>query len=355
MTCLHTHLAVLTPIDYNLPDGSRKKLRNLEGIFDRDNWGAIITGVLKHCPMIHMCRFQIVDHVFPGMGSSSPDRLKSKYLLFIAEIDGSADELYDHLYRFPEDFSWTPEDDGEFVREIWGNCRGFPNERGPGYFRRYMRRFEIDPSIQFAAAEGACVREIIDALLIQRTWALLSALPGVPTKVTSIDTDGQILDVDKSLARRLGYRRKEMLGKPLADFVTAESADHLFSVLLPKLKEASVFESERITYLAKSGEDVHRITSWELDSDPAGAIDNVRTAAKVDLFKTLRIIRTNLPKVSFGQSLALLDIMNFDVPERDIGPLPGELVKAVRELMSRFGHLSIGGPGNFKLRFDPNG
>ncbi len=98
-----------------------------------------------------------------------------------------------------------------------------------------------------------------------------------PTMATSIGEDGRYLDVNDAFMERLGYARKEMIGRRPGEFVTAESAERIEKELLPTLRRTGRLENKPVEFVAKSGEIVTCLTNSLVEHDPQGAF--VRTVA----------------------------------------------------------------------------
>ncbi len=98
-----------------------------------------------------------------------------------------------------------------------------------------------------------------------------------PTMATSIGEDGCYLDVNDAFMERLGYARKEMIGRRPGEFVTAESAERIEKELLPTLRRTGRLENKPVEFVAKSGEIVTCLTNSLVEHDPQGAF--VRTVA----------------------------------------------------------------------------
>lgn len=110
------------------------------------------------CPMLHMARILIVEDLRPALGETDAGSLKTNYLLFMADVDGSLDDFLDCLYTA----------DPDFVDCLWGQCLGYPGSgRGPVYFRRYMERCALPVQLPFAAFPGRSALEIRRALGLQ--------------------------------------------------------------------------------------------------------------------------------------------------------------------------------------------
>jgi len=175
---LHTSLVTLSPIEYRHddPDGRLKTISDTLEYQAKLSVNDPAKQIVQCCPAVHMARLQIIDNVIPEMGQHPPDSLKSKYLLFVAEVDGSVDDFLDALYNGESDpFDWANEEDNrrahaDFVHNVWGQCIGYPEDRGCVFFRQYMHRCRIKVRLPFAAYNYT-VAEIHEARDIQVKFA----------------------------------------------------------------------------------------------------------------------------------------------------------------------------------------
>ena len=98
-----------------------------------------------------------------------------------------------------------------------------------------------------------------------------------PTMATSIGEDGRYLDVNDAFLARLGYARRDMVGRRPGEFVTAESAIRIDNELLPTLRRTGRLENKPVDFVAKNGEIVRCLTNSLVEHDPDGTF--VRTVA----------------------------------------------------------------------------
>ncbi len=144
-------LTVLAPIDY-LRGGSQEKLRRLEECLDKlrpsqpfESPEVRAKNVpLAALPMVHMARFLIIDEIPVQMGNERSGALASKYLLFIAELDGDRDTF---LYSFFRD-CW------DVAVGVFEKCVGFPDNCTERQFARYIKQYEVRSTLPFAAYPG---------------------------------------------------------------------------------------------------------------------------------------------------------------------------------------------------------
>jgi PAS domain S-box-containing protein len=98
-----------------------------------------------------------------------------------------------------------------------------------------------------------------------------------PVMATSIGEDGRYLDVNDAFLERLGYVRRDMIGRRPGEFVTAETAKRIDDELLPTLRRTGRLENKPVAFVAQSGEIVNCLTNSLVEHDADGAF--VRTVA----------------------------------------------------------------------------
>ena len=98
-----------------------------------------------------------------------------------------------------------------------------------------------------------------------------------PVMATSIGEDGRYLDVNDAFLERLGYVRRDMIGRRPGEFVTAETAKRIDDELLPTLRRTGRLENKPVDFVAQSGEIVNCLTNSLVEHDADGAF--VRTVA----------------------------------------------------------------------------
>jgi hypothetical protein len=147
--CPHSFLTAISPIEHRGDDPEGR----LSGIREVLRTTTQAMSPFRQCPGAHMVRLQVIDSLRPAMGDMDSPPLKSSYLLFVAELDGSVDDFLDALYGA----------DPAFVRNIWGRCGGYPPYEGAVFYRRYIKRCMIEDPMPFAAFD-ADVDAILQAL-----------------------------------------------------------------------------------------------------------------------------------------------------------------------------------------------
>lgn len=90
------------------------------------------------------------------------------------------------------------------------------------------------PGVLLSAARAG--RESTIARLQESQQRLRSLYAETPVMLHSVDTDGRILHVSRRWLECLGYREENVLGRPLTDFLSPESARQASEVWLPASK-----------------------------------------------------------------------------------------------------------------------
>ncbi len=79
-------------------------------------------------------------------------------------------------------------------------------------------------------------RKIADKLLCESEQKYRDLYDNAPDMYHSLDKDGIIIDYNETEARMLGYKKEEIIGRPVIDFFTEESR-RLFDKDFPRLNE----------------------------------------------------------------------------------------------------------------------
>ncbi len=98
-----------------------------------------------------------------------------------------------------------------------------------------------------------------------------------PIMATAIGEDGRYLDVNDAFLERLGYARRDMIGRRPGEFVTVETAKRIDDELLPTLRRTGRLENKPVAFVAQSGEIVECLTNSLVEHDADGTF--VRTVA----------------------------------------------------------------------------
>ena len=91
-----------------------------------------------------------------------------------------------------------------------------------------------------------------------------------PTMTTAISADGRYLDVNDAFARRLGFERAEMIGRPPEEFMAEKSARRIVEEFRPILRRTGRLDEKPVSFVAKDGELVDCTTSAVVEQDASG-------------------------------------------------------------------------------------
>ncbi|HEX5621151.1 MAG TPA: hypothetical protein VFX51_22190 [Solirubrobacteraceae bacterium] len=135
-------LTVLTPIT----DGHAQPL--MEHLNALGEGGA---SPLSRVPGTHIARWVVIDDVkFQGHGQRHHDKLGAPRLLFSSNFDGDLDVYLEGLRT-----GMT-----EAADAIWSHCRDYPGHSNSGAFRAYMRAYQLEAALFFAAYGDQTVGEV---------------------------------------------------------------------------------------------------------------------------------------------------------------------------------------------------
>ena len=91
-----------------------------------------------------------------------------------------------------------------------------------------------------------------------------------PTMMHSIDEHGRLVFVSDTWLETLGYGRDEVLGRPLSDFLTAQSRVHAVRDVLPELFRSGRCENVQYRMVKRDGGVIDVLLSAVLDDNPLG-------------------------------------------------------------------------------------
>ncbi|HVY65749.1 MAG TPA: sigma 54-interacting transcriptional regulator [Gammaproteobacteria bacterium] len=124
--------------------------------------------------------------------------------------------------------------------------------------------------------EGAYLRTVAvytelgqQARLEQHYRGLYRATPAM---LHTVDSHGRIIHVSDRWLQTLGYRREEVLGRPIMDFMGPETRLTLGGGKLEDVIAHGELENVPRSYVAKSGEVLEVVVSATADRDPSGAV-----------------------------------------------------------------------------------
>jgi PAS domain S-box-containing protein len=101
-----------------------------------------------------------------------------------------------------------------------------------------------------------------------------------PAMLHTVDSNGRIIHVSDRWLAKLGYRREEVLGRLITDFMGREMQATLAGGRLLDVIAQGELENEPRSYVAKSGDTVEVVVSATADRDPSGAVVALLVASK---------------------------------------------------------------------------
>lgn len=101
-----------------------------------------------------------------------------------------------------------------------------------------------------------------------------------PAMLHTVDSSGRIIHVSDRWLAKLGYRREEVLGRLILDFMGKETQEHLSGGRLKDVIAHGELENEPRTYVTKSGDIVEVVVSATADRDATGQVVALLVASK---------------------------------------------------------------------------
>jgi len=111
-----------------------------------------------------------------------------------------------------------------------------------------------------------------------------------PAMLHSVDGNGLIVTVTDHWLQKLGYRREEVIGRPISDFFTASDRARLSGEALRELISQGDFNNEERQVVTKDGQVLDLIVSAISRRNAAGEVDRMLIASK-DVTERLRVER----------------------------------------------------------------
>jgi PAS domain S-box-containing protein len=101
-----------------------------------------------------------------------------------------------------------------------------------------------------------------------------------PALLHTVDNEGRIVHVSDRWLSKLGYRREEVLGRLITDFMAEESRAALDSGRLEDIIAHGELENEPRQFVTRSGEVIEALVSATADRDASGNVLKLLVAAK---------------------------------------------------------------------------
>lgn len=134
---------------------------------------------------------------------------------------------------------------------------------------------------QFSQFSRALIDNIANTLLYQelrRSEARFKELWNhAPVAYHTLDKRGNILDVNQTEADMLGYKREEMIGRRIFDFISPKQRESAKKRFRMKLSGTKVPKTNNRIYIKKNGDPIYVAIDDVLERDEDGRIAGVRT------------------------------------------------------------------------------
>ena len=101
-----------------------------------------------------------------------------------------------------------------------------------------------------------------------------------PAMLHTVDSAGRIVHVSNHWLRKLGYRREEVIGRLITEFMTEETRARLQKEGLANVFTTRDFENEPRTFVTKSGDVIEILVSSVRERSEEGEVLGVRVASK---------------------------------------------------------------------------
>jgi PAS domain S-box-containing protein len=154
-------------------------------------------------------------------------------------------------------------------------------------------------------------QEIMDRKLTEHALKISerkyrSLYNNAPDMYHSLNKDKIIIDCNETEARMLGYKKEEIIGRPLADFFT-DGSNELIEKDFPKLEKEKILRNIERTFVRKDGTTFPAIVNVYAEFDSEGEIYEIRAIARdisdikklqdreLKLLKELKTIFENFP------------------------------------------------------------
>lgn len=101
-----------------------------------------------------------------------------------------------------------------------------------------------------------------------------------PAMLHTVDSRGRIIHVSDRWLQRLGYRREEVLGRVITEFMGKETRAELGGGRLEDVIATGELDNAPRTYVTKTGDVIECLVSATADRDPSGAVVALLVASK---------------------------------------------------------------------------
>lgn len=112
-------------------------------------------------PNTYLCRFFVLDDVFYQGNPAVEEHLKSKYLVFIAEVHGDRDAYVRGMWQHAE----------ATIRRIFHYCIAFREVSSEEDFVRYVKKCQVETTFYFNGSNDEPLAEQLKALYLKQELA----------------------------------------------------------------------------------------------------------------------------------------------------------------------------------------
>ena len=222
---------------------------------------------------------------FPAMASSigADGTYRDVNDALLARLGYARDEM---LGRRPREFV-TPESAERIEREFLPALRrtGKLENKPIGFVAKSREVVEcMTNSVVEYDPDGAFLRtiavyyEINDLARVDFKYRRLYR--ATPAMLHTVDADGNIDTVTDHWLQKLGYRREEVIGRPMTDFLTAAERRRYAAGRLDELISQGDFSNEERQVATKDGRALDLVVSAISHRDAAGKVDRMLVASK---------------------------------------------------------------------------
>jgi len=112
-------------------------------------------------PNTYLCRFFVLDDVRYQGKPAILDRLKSPYLVFVAEVHGDLTSYLRGLWGDAEDFA----------KKVWKHCVGFQSVNTADLFINYIKKCQVQTTFYFNGSTDDPLAEQLKSLYLMQEFS----------------------------------------------------------------------------------------------------------------------------------------------------------------------------------------
>ncbi|HOJ30920.1 MAG TPA: diguanylate cyclase [bacterium] len=179
----------------------------------------------------------------------------------------------------------------------------FQNKVNKRWYRCIDRPIEwIDGrKVRFELAIDITDKKLMEEFLLESQQRYRDLWDNAPIAYHIVDKKGIIRDVNKTELKLLGYSKKEMLGKPIFDFIIPSQREEARERFMLKMKGKKVDKKYDRIYMKKNGTSLYVSIHDVPEKNEKGEIIGMRTAM-IDITE-LKKMEENLKEISLKDEL----------------------------------------------------